>query len=263
MDLSEFIKVCQSKEVYSFTWDELLGSIDKPASALKKELTYLTAKKEIIALRQNFYLIIPPRYATQGKLPIQLYIHKLFEYLNREYYLGGFSAAKFHGAAHQQIQKEYVITEKPALLPISKEGTVIKFFSLSNWPKSNILKKKSDAGYFNVSDPILTITDLIYHQTKFGGLNRILANIEELLEEVNLADLESLLKWYPHTSVIQRLGYLIEFMEPESNLLKTIYDFLNRGRFYPVLLDINDKNKPGSVDNRWKVDVNIKLESDI
>ena len=75
--------------------------------------------------------------------------------------------------------------------------------------------------------------------------------------------MESLLKWYPHTSVLQRLGYLIEFIEPESNLLKTIYDFLNNGRFYPVLLDINAKNKPGSVDNRWKVDVNIKLESDI
>jgi len=43
-----------------------------------------------------------------------------------------------------------------------------------------------------------------------------MANIEELLEEVKLSDPESLLKWYPHTSVLKRLGYLIEFVEPET-----------------------------------------------
>lgn len=68
-----------------------------------------------------------------------------------------------------------------------------------------------------------------------------MANIEELLEEVKLSDPESLLKWYPHTNVLQRLGYLIEFVEPENNLLKTVYDFLESERFYPVLVDINDK----------------------
>ncbi|MDT7828225.1 type IV toxin-antitoxin system AbiEi family antitoxin [Pricia sp. S334] len=263
MDVSEYIKVCLSREEYSFTWDELRGAIGKPTTAIKKEVTYLTSKKELIALRQNFYLIIPPRYATQGKLPIELYIHKLFKYLNREYYLGGFSAAKFHGASHQQIQKEYVFTTKPALLSISKGGMDIQFFTLSNWPKSNIIRKKSDAGYFNVSDPILTIADLIYHQTKLGGLNRMLANIEELLEEVQLSDLQELLKWYPNKSVLQRLGFLIEYLQPESELLNPIMTYLVNNRYYPVLLNTFDKGRPGAVDNGWKVAINLELESDI
>lgn len=241
----------------------MINNIDKPASAIKKELTYLTSKKEVLALRQNFYLIIPPRYSTLGKLPIELYIEKLFKYLDRNYYLGGFSAAKLHGASHQQIQKEYVATTKPALLSISKGSIHIKFFTLSNWPKGNIIQKKSDAGYFNVSDPILTIADLIHHQTKLGGINRILSNVEELLEEVNLSDLTLLLQWYPHKSVLQRLGFLIEYIEPENEFLDLIYEHLEERRFYPVLLNIGDKNKPGSVDNRWKVDVNLKLESDL
>jgi len=224
---------------------------------------YLTAKKEVIALRQNFYLIIPPRYATQGKLPIELYIHKLFKYLDREYYLGGFSAAKFHGASHQQVQKEYVFTTKPALLSISKGDIDIKFFTLSNWPQSNITQKKSDAGYFTISDPILTIVDLIYHQTKFGGLNRMLANIEELLEEVKLPQIQELLTWYSNKSVLQRLGFLIEYLQPESELLNPLKTHLERNRYYPVLLNTFDKGKPGAVDNAWKVDVNLELESDI
>jgi len=263
LNVSEYIKVCLSREEYSFTWDELMGAINKPASAIKKEVTYLTSKKELIALRQNFYLIIPPRYATQGKLPIELYIHKLFKYLDREYYLGGFSAARFHGASHQQIQKEYVFTTKPALLSISKEGMDIRFFTLSNWPKSNIVRKKSDAGYFNVSDPILTIVDLIHHQTKFGGLNRMLANFEELLEEVKLPHLLELLTWYSNKSVLQRLGFLIEYLQPENELLNPIMAHLERNRFYPVLLNTFDKSKPGAVDNGWKVAINLELESDL
>ena len=187
----------------------------------------------------------------------------MFKYLDRDYYLSGFSAARLHGASHQQIQKEYVATTKPALLPISKGNIDIKFFTLSNWPKTNIIQKKSDAGYFNVSDPILTIADLIHHQTKLGGINRMLANIEELLEEVNLSDLTLLLQWYPHKSVLQRMGFLIEYIEPESNLLNPIYEYLEKQRFYPVLLNTGEKNKPGSVDNRWKVDINLKLESDL
>lgn len=217
----------------------------------------------MLALRQNFYLIIPPRYSALGKLPIELYIHNLFKYLDRDYYLSGFSAARLHGASHQQIQKEYVATTKPALLSISKGSIDIKFFTLSNWPKTNVVQKKSDAGYFNVSDPILTIADLIHHQTKLGGINRILANIEELLEEVDLSELTLLLQWYPQKSVLQRLGFLIEYIEPESNLLNPIYEYLEMRRFYPILLNTGDKNKPGSVDNRWKVDVNLKLESDL
>lgn len=263
MDLSKYIKDCLAKEIYSFSWDEIIAISDKPTSALKKELSYLISKKEVLALRQNFYLIIPPRYAAQGKLPVQLYVHKLFDYLERDYYISGYSAAKFHGASHQQIQREYITTTKPALLSITKGTVAIKFFTISNWPKGNIEMKKSDAGYFNISDPILTIVDLIYHQTKLGGLNRTLANIEELLEEVQKASLVTLLSWYPHKSVLQRLGYVMEYLKMDNDLTNTIYEHLENERFYPVLLNTAGNNKPGSVDNRWKVDVNLKLESDI
>ncbi len=217
----------------------------------------------MVALRQNFYLIIPPRYTAQGKLPIQLYVDKLFNFLDREYYVGGYSAAKFHGASHQQIQKEYITTTKSPLLPISKGAIAIKFFTLSTWPEANIIKRKSDAGYFNISDPILTIVDLIYHQTKLGGLNRMLANIEELLEEVSPSDLKTLLTWYPHKSVLQRLGYLLERLEVDSNLLSILSEYFKLVKYYPVLLSPKTKQKAGAVLNEWKVDVNIKLDSDI
>ena len=91
----------------------------------------------------------------------------------------------------------------------------------------------------------------------------MLANIEELLEEVEGSEMNSLLQWYPHKSVLQRLGFLIDYISPKSDLPDLLIAYLEKHGFYPVLLNTSDKIKPGAVDNRWKVDVNLALESDI
>jgi predicted transcriptional regulator of viral defense system len=263
MQLSDFIKNRLSLEEYSFSREEYMSFSGKDASAVTTDLAYLSEKGKILALRKGFYLIIPPRYSKLGIIPLELYVHKLFEHLNKSYYVGLYSAARLHGAAHQQTQIEFIVTQGSRMLDIRKKVISLDFFLTSNWPQANIIQKKSDSGYFNVSDPLLTIVDLLYHQRKLGGINRMLANIEELLEEVEQSQVDSLLKWYPHKSVIQRLGFLIEYITPESDLLHPIHEYLEQERFYPVLLNTADKSKPGAVDNRWKVDVNMKLDSDL
>lgn len=263
MDISDYIKQLQSFEEYSFSWDELVKKCHKTDTALKRELSRLVVKKEIVNLRKGFYLIIPPRYSKQEQLPVQLFADKLFEYLDSNYYLGFYSAAKFHGAGHQQVQREYVMTDK-AFSNIKKSSIDIHFFTTSKWPTKNILKKKSDAGIFNISSPALTAVDLIHHQTKLGGINRMLAILEELSEEINVQDIEDLLSWYPHKSTLQRLGFLLEDeLQVESNLYEPIKECLKESKFYPVLLSPKSKERPGAIHNNWKVDVNIKLESDL
>ncbi|MEO9475033.1 MAG: type IV toxin-antitoxin system AbiEi family antitoxin [Cyclobacteriaceae bacterium] len=222
----------------------------------------MVEKKEITNLRKGFYLIIPPRYSKQGYIPIQLYVNKLFQSLNRNYYLGFYSAAKFHGASHQQTHREYVMIEKPKLNEIAKHHYDIKFITATSWPSKNIIEKKSDGGYFNISSPALTAADLIHHQTKLGGLNRMLAILEELTEEITNEDLNDLLTWYPHRSTIQRLAFILDEMQTGSDL-SVISDYLKSAQYFPVLLSPKKNQKAGSVDNRWKVDVNIKLESDL
>ena len=186
MNAKEFIKHLLSIENYSFSLEEITQHTDGKGTSLKFELARLIDKKEIVNLRKGFYLIIPPRYSKQGQLPIQLYIDKLFKSLNRNYYLGFYSAAKFHGASHQQTQRDYVMTEKPKLNSIKKNTLDIRFFTTAKWPDKNMIYKKSDAGIFKISSPALTVVDLIHHQTKLGGLNRMLAILEELLEVIYL-----------------------------------------------------------------------------
>lgn len=263
MTVSNYIKQLQSYEEYGFSWHELLNNCNKTEISLKRELSRLVEKNEILNLRKEFYLIIPPRYSKQGQLPIQLYINKLFKNLNREYYLGFYSAAKFHGASHQQIQRDYIMMSTPTFSNIKKNAINIRFLTTSKWPKKNIFQKKSDAGFFKISSPSLTAVDLIHHQTKLGGLNRMLAILEELTEEINQNDIKELLTWYPHKSTLQRFGFLLEKLQANENLSKQIKEHLQQSKFFPVLLSPKSRQKPGAIDNFWKVDVNIMLDSDL
>jgi len=263
MNAKGYIKYLLSIENYSFSLEEIAEHTDGEGTSLKFELARLIDKKEITNLRKGFYLIIPPRYSKQGQLPIQLYIEKLFKYLNRNYYIGFYSAAKFHGAGHQQTQREYLMTEKPKLNDIKKNTFDIRFFTASKWSNKNLLDKKSDAGVFKISSPALTAVDLIHHQSKLGGLNRILAILEELTEEMSQNDIVELLTWYPHKSTLQRFGFLLEEVCAKKKLSSQIKKYLQKTKFFPVLLSPKTGQKPGAVDNFWKVAVNIKLESDL
>ena len=263
MKAKEYIKYLLSIENYSFSLDEVAQATTGSSNSLKFELLRLSDKGEIVNLRKGFYLIITPRYSSAKKLPIQLYCEKLFNYLNRNYYVGLFSAAKFHGSSHQQIHRDYLITEKPKFNDISKNTLDVRFFTASLWSEKNIQQRKSDAGIFRISGPALTIVDLIHHQTKLGGINRMLATIEELTEELIETDVSELLNWYPNKSTLQRFGFLLEELDVKKEFQEMIYADLKVKKIYPVLLSPKSKEKPGAVDNKWKVDVNVKLESDL
>jgi len=241
----------------------VLENSSKNATAVRRELNRLIRNKEIINLRKGFYLIIPPRYAKSQKLPMPLYVDKLFKCLERNYYIGLYSAAKIHGASHQQTQRDYLIIETPKLNTIKKSNFDIQFLTTGNWPRNNIQEKRSDAGIYKVASPALTFMDLIHHHSKIGGLNRMLASLQELTEELTEYDILSLLDWYDNKSYMQRAGFLLEELLGLNSYSDMIFQKLRQLSFYPILLSPKKNDKPGSVDNRWKVDVNIILESDL
>jgi len=263
MNAKEYINYLASVEEYSFSLEEIAQHTSGTSTSLKFELLRLAEKGQIFNLRKGFYLIIPPRYSTVEKLPVQLYSEKLFRSLNRLYYLSLFTAARFHGASHQQSQKDYFITEAPKLNAIKKRNYDLRFLTTKTWPANNILSKKSDAGSYKVSSPTLTFIDLIHHHKKIGGINRILSSLEELAEEISENEMLELILWYNHISTLQRAGFLLEEISAEKNVADIIHDRLKQQPYYPVLLSPLKDQKPGRSNNRWKIVVNKKLESDL
>ena len=261
--VADFIRELQSYEEHSFSTEELYQKTNAPHSSIKKELARLVSNGQLVSLRKGFYLILPPRYQHYKKLPVELYVSKLFRALDKPYYVGQYSAAAFHGAAHQKVQQDYIVTVPPAYRDISKGNIQIRFFHRIHWPVGNIVQQKSNAGFFYLSSPALTFADLLENQNQLGGINRMLAILEELVEVVESDDMKELLAWYDNKSTLQRMGYLLEELDWDDQLSEMIFEALKQHSFFPTLLSPSTEERAGRTGNRWKIDANVELESDL
>jgi len=124
---TDFLRSIRTNGRYAFTLEDLTTNIPKPIKNIRKDLDRLRIKGEIINIRRGFYTIIPDEYKNMGVIPVEFYIDELMKYLNKTYYVGLYSAAMFHGAAHQQPQEFYIISEKPKPRRISNDIFLINF----------------------------------------------------------------------------------------------------------------------------------------
>lgn len=262
MSVENYVEDQLSKGIYSFSTRDLFTKESKSQRAVFAELGKLTTERKIAKLRTGFYLILPPIYRRLGNLPLVLYVNDLFDYLGMDYYVGLYTASQKHGAAHQKIMEDFIMVPRP-MRNIKKPAASINFLTTTNWPEKGITKKKGPAGMYNLSGPVLTAADLIYHQNRLGGINRMLANIEELSEEMTIDQIQDLATWYPHLSTLQRLGFLLDKVGDGTNLGDVLFESLGHKKMYPVLLVPNSIETPVSLKNRWKIDVNLELESDL
>ncbi|MCL2682866.1 MAG: hypothetical protein FWE63_05205, partial [Bacteroidales bacterium] len=60
----------------------------------------------------------------------------------------------------------------------------------------------------------------------------------------------------------QRLGYILDTVVNEEKLANALYKVLNKAFFSPVLLS-PQKKKKGEIDSKWKIIINMQIESDL
>lgn len=252
----------QSQGRYTFSLDNIKQDIGINNVTLKKGLVRLVQSGKILSLRKGFYIIVPPEYSVKGILPPNLFIHDLMTYNKKPYYVALASAAALHGAAHQQPQEFYVITQKPALRPIQKKGIRINFIIKSSFPKAGVQEHKTDTGMIRVSGPELTAFDLVRFADKIGGLNRVVTILEELCEKLDPAKLAELAPDVP-VSFIQRLGYLLENILQKKAMTEPVYNHLVTRTYYRIPLQPGEKEAGFTSNNRWRVITNTEPESDL
>jgi predicted transcriptional regulator of viral defense system len=261
--LNSFIDAQRADGKYSFTTDNLHLQLGISENALKKALQRLKNQEAIARVRKGFYVIVTPEYRSRGMIPTSFYVSELMKFLSRDYYVGLLNAAALHGAGHQQPQSYAIITEGIALRAISTDNVNITFYFRKSWNRKYIIKKKVDTGYINVSSPELTALDLVNYYNVVGGFNRIATVLEELQENLQAEKLVECAKNYEQVTVVQRLGYLLEYVLEENELSDELYNYLESLDSYPILLR-PQKKKPDHMitGNRWKIVANTEVGSD-
>lgn len=232
-------------------------------SAVKRALDRLSNKGRILSVYKGFYLIVPPEYTSRGVLPPLLFIDNLMQFVGKPYYVGLLSAAALHGAAHQQPQEFFVVTDIRQTTTKEK-GLKINYITKKNIPESLLEKRKTEFGYANVSNPELTAADLIYYDNRIGGINRAASVLNELTEVMKPERITGELINVLTTPTIQRLGYILDIVLGQKLLAEKLYiESLNikKGFFrQPLKAGLEKTGFP--TDNRWKVIINTEIEID-
>lgn len=262
--LESFIDAQRANGKYSFTTEGLHIELGVSENALKKTIQRLKNQYSIVMVRRGFYVIVPPEYRVKGIIPTSLFINDLMKFLNRDYYVGLLNAAAYYGAAHQQPQNYSIITEGIALRPIKNDKVEINFYIKKSWNRKDIIKKKVDTGYINISSPELTALDLVNYYNVVGGYNRVATVIEELKEVMQPEKLMETAKNYEEVTIVQRLGYLLDYVLEENELSAALYRYLKSIRHYPTLLRPQSKQSESMMTgNKWKIGPNVEVEADI
>jgi predicted transcriptional regulator of viral defense system len=224
----------------------------------------LVESGKIQSVWKGFYVVIPVEYELRGSVPPILYIDRLMNYLQRDYYVGLLNAAAFHGAAHQQPQEFTVITDKQNFRDKFKNGVKINFVSKKNIPYAYLKPITTKTGYVTVSNPELTAMDLIFYQKEIGGLSRagtILDELAEIMDFVSVND--DFFKYFP-APVIQRLGYLMDEILDYGEQAKILLEKAMQAgvKFRHVLLKPESGSRYEATSKTWKIWINEKIEID-
>jgi len=265
ISIGQWLDNLLAKGAYGFPKDALQQQMPGYSDiAIKRALNRLSTKKKIVSLNKGYYLMIPPQYASKGVLPPQLYLDAFMKHLQRPYYVGLLNAAAFHGASHQQPQEYFVMTDFPVLRPTQKKGLKINYISIKEYPQSLIEKRKTEAGYLNISNAALTAGDLIQFEKRIGGLNRAATVLNELAEVIKPTDFTPAVLRHVHVTALQRLGYLLENACINTELADALFETikLEKLSLFRIPLRTAYVTKGFSSDNRWKVIVNTEIEID-
>ena len=230
---------------------------------LKNALTRLVGKKKICSVWKGFYVVIPIEYQSKGIIPEVYYIDWLMKFLGRDYYISLLNAASFYGAAHQQPQEFTIVTTPPSLRSKQKKGTKINFNNKSVILEQFTEQRKTPTGYIRFSSPELTATDLILFEKEIGGINRAATVLNELWESCDFTKLTKEFFEYVPTPVIQRLGYLLDFLECKlqaDDLYSCVrkYDI----SFRKTLLKNRKSIEKCETNKKWKIIINEQIEID-
>ena len=262
--LLRYVETLISKGKYTFSLEQVKKDFKHLSNrAIQVGLSRLAIRNKIVSVHRGFYVIVPSEYASRGLLPVVSFIDSLMTYLKKPYYVSLLSAAAFHGAAHQQPQEYFVMTDLPILRTKLIKGHKINFTAKTKMSPDGIISKKTETGYIKVSGPELTALDIVLFEKRIGGLNRVATLLDELLDEVDPEKLKALLKKNIPTAFIQRLGYISDKILKKKKIASAIREWIKNKKLLRVPLEAGGKRSGFPVDADWKIIINAEPESDL
>ena len=231
---------------------------------MKNELNRLCSNKTIVNVYRGFYVIIPVHYVLRGSVPATYYIDQLMTYLSKPYYVCMLSAAELLGVAHQRPQQFSVMTTYPRRQLVTTRNVTTDWFYRDTMPEDALVIKNTETGTIRISNSLLTAADLVQNQQHVGGLSRVATILEELIEQIDIDSQLPALIPFVKTVTWQRLGYILENVIEDRVTADKLFEQLcaSSARMVYKPLSTSAEDNPSSRDRRWKININVEIETD-
>lgn len=229
-------------------------------TAARSALRRLKKKRMVASPYRSFHVVVPPEHQRVGCLPAEQFVPQLIERLEIPYYAGLLTAARYHGAAHQQPQVFQVVVPKNR--PSLECGLVkVSFVARHNAAAMPTATVNTPRGLLKISTPEATAYDLVGYPDHCGGLDNVatvLAELGEKLEPERLVKIAELspIPWS------QRLGFVLDLVE-HSPSSERLAGFVEARATETALLIPSAETSSARRDDRWKLWINADLEPDL
>jgi len=258
--LIDYIQELRKKGRYIFLKEEAGQALGLTDTAVLNSIHRLAKKGKIAHLKKGLYQIITEEYANSGSLPPEWFIDDLMAHLQVPYYVGLLTAASLHGSSHQAPQIFQVICGK-VIPPLTVGSLKIVFYYSKDMASIPIQKIKVPSGYINVSTPEGTAFDLMRYLHQSGHLNHVATVLSELAEVINENKL-ALVGNQLSVRYGQRLGYILDALGFEE-LTRPLYEVISKKPQIYILLRSDTDNEITDKNQKWRINVNETLETDI
>ena len=133
MTIGTWIEQREMMGLPCFSIDEVRAAFPSlSANVLTMSLSRYRAKGRLQAVHRGFFVVIPPHYALQGRVPDSYYVTQLMTYLKRPYYVSLLSAASLWGASHQAVMLTHLMTRLPQSSTSREKNNTLRWFYRSH-----------------------------------------------------------------------------------------------------------------------------------
>ncbi len=258
--VADLLDQLASRGRHHFTTQEVASALGSSLVAARAALRRLRQKRRVAKPYRGFHVIVPSEYRRLGCLPPEQFIPQLMAHLGQRYYGALLTAARYHGAAHQQPQIFQVMVAK-SRKPIICGDVHVAFVARSNIVEVATIQFNTPRGELAVSAPEATAFDLVGNLAHAGGMDNVATVLFELAEKIDpnrlvLAAQHSPIPW------AQRLGYLLDHIGARDKaelLQRHVARVVNE-----TALLVPGRNPDGACrDARWRLAVNYDVEPDL
>lgn len=256
---ADLIKKLNQEDLLCFTLDKASILLpDSPRDTIRRLLADMTNRGLLMRLKEGIFYIIPYDQEPEIFMPDW---HLISQYLvsDTEYYIGYYSAMQIHSLITQPALREQIVVNKqikPSVIKIKN----IPFQFIYHNKKHFFGEKKTWIDSYNkvqCSDLEKTFIDALFKPSYAGGITEIAKALYKSKEKIDFIKLLNYTKKFDSIAVSKRLGYLLELLMINTEIIDTLQNQKTKSYF---LLEPSGI-KEGRMISRWNIKENLDNES--